>query len=63
MANEKLNADKEEARLIHRLVMAWTAAKDVVAQLEPLMRDLGLLKEDGSLDTDRILLVERASKG
>lgn len=60
---EKLNADQEEAQFMARLVMAWNSSQDTVHQLGLILRDVGLLKEDGKLDIERFLLVQKKAKG
>ena len=58
----KLNVGKDEAQFISRLVQAWTAAQTVVEQLEPVLKGFGLLKDNGSLNTDRVLAIHKKAR-
>lgn len=59
---ENLNASRGEALLVARLVNAYSAAQTVLEQLQPVMKDLGLLRENGSLNADRVLAVHTAAR-
>lgn len=47
---------------MHKLIAAWTSAQDVVCHLEPIMRDMGLLSEDGTLNAKRVLLITKKAQ-
>lgn len=59
---EKLTASQEEARLMARLVTAYSSAQDVVAQLHPVLEGFGLLKPSGFLDADRVLEIYKRAR-
>ncbi len=63
MSDEKLKAAKDEALFMNRLINAYNSAQTVVEQLRPALQQFGLLKANGSLDVDRVLLVNKKARG
>ena len=59
---KKTTLSQVEALLVRRLIKTWTSAQDVIVHLESVMRDLELLNDDGSLNVDRVRLVEEKAK-
>lgn len=60
---QQLNAGRDEALLIARIVNAWSAAQNCVEQLTPVLKVLGLLKKNGQLDVDRVVAAQKAARG
>ncbi len=59
----KFTGAKDEAQWLARLVTAWSSAQTVVEQLGPVLQSVGLLKENGALDTDRVLALHTKATG
>ena len=63
MAEYKFSVKQEEAMMIQRIINAWSNAQTTVEQLTMVLNGLGLMKDSGGLDTDRVLAVAKAAQG
>jgi len=63
MSKQRFTGESDEAVWFARLVNAWSAAQTIVEQLAPVLQSVGLIKEDGSLDTDRVLALHAKATG
>jgi len=61
--SEHLSVTRAEALTMARLVNAYSSAQTAVEQLRPLLDSMGLLRANGELNADRVVLVTKAARG